>query len=130
MQADHVGHLPEHLVQRVLRELRVRRVAEVERVGDLLVALRGRKRDGAGQLHGVFLLLLGVLLAVILAVILDLRGARSGSSGHRSMRTTGRMTTVQRPPRILPVETRQRSRGNAMIMVRRTRASRETSMLS
>src|SRR5258708_34673988 len=102
MQADHVGHLPKHLVQRVLRELRIRRVAEVERVGDLLVALRGRKRDGAGQLHGVFLLLLGVLLTVFLtvflAVILALRGARSGSSGHRSMRTTGRMTTVQRGP--------------------------------
>src|SRR6266700_2322255 len=124
MQADHVGNLPEHLMQRMLRVLRVARVAEVERAGDLLVALRGGERDGAGQLHGVFLLLFAVLLAVILlvifAVILALRGARSGSAGHRSMRTTGRMTTVQRAPRILPAEMRQRSRGNAMIMVRAT----------
>ena len=89
-----------------------------------MVALRGGERDGGNELHGVFLL----LLAVILAVILALRGVRLGFSGHRSMRTTGRMMTVQRAPRILPVETRQRSRGNAMIMVGRGRdAGQETS---
>src|SRR5437763_585633 len=109
MQADHVGELPEQQMQRMLHQLRVRRFAEIECIGDLLVALRCRKRDRSDELHGVFLsllvvlavigiVLLAVLLATRFAMRLGWRGARPGSSGHRSMRTTGRMTMLQRGP--------------------------------
>src|SRR6266516_6308528 len=124
MQAAHVGQLPEQLMQRMLHQLRIRRFAEVECIGDLLVAVRSGKRDRSDELHGVFL----SLLVVVFVVLLVLRGV--GSSGHRSMRTTGRMMTLQHGPPILPLDLRQRSRGNAMIMAGRTRAGRETRRLS
>src|SRR3954462_5493372 len=41
VQAEHVGHLAEQLMQRMLHDLRLRRSAKVERVADLPVALLG-----------------------------------------------------------------------------------------